>query len=148
MLCMARLIINLTACFVAMVVSGCLIPIGSKVSSGHRHSAEALAFLDQPGATREEVITTLGPPLIESQHTRTLVYVWHEMLRYLDLTRDPDSQSHSATDSAVVYGSPEEYALFVAYDERGLILGHEVRYVDGRSLEDECRDWYRERNQE
>src|SRR5699024_2052737 len=109
---------------------------GSTVSSGHRHTAEALSFLRDSGVTRDEVISTLGEPLIDSKSTRTLVFLWEEMPRYLFLRPSQAFSDHPSVGGSVEYGSAEQYALFVAYDEQGRIIDHEERYVDTTSLEE------------
>jgi len=48
---------------------------------------------------------------------------------------------HPVTRASVEEGSPEQWALLIAYDERGLILAHEDCYIDTQSLEKECSDW-------
>jgi hypothetical protein len=113
---------------------GCLIPIGSKVSDGHHYSKEALAFLELPGATRNEVIASLGEPLYESLETRTLVYVWYEKPRYVSVPLD-------GTETEVVSGSPVEWALFIALNEQGAVVAHEERYIGSRDLKAECAKW-------
>src|SRR5262245_10690378 len=55
--------------------AGCMFPVGSESLEGPNHSNEALAFLDQPGATRQEVISSLGEPSVELRDSRIVAYV-------------------------------------------------------------------------
>ena len=135
-------LLTLVLCGLLLALTGCLIPAGTKVSSGHHYSKEALAFLDQPGTTRAEVIATLGPPLLESASTRTLVYAWQETPKYFFIPLGKGSGSHVKT----VKGSPDQWALFIALDAQGIVLAHEDRYVATRSLEQECQAWDHRRN--
>lgn len=127
----------------ALCLTGCFVPFGSKVTSGQSYSRETLEFLKQPGATRSEVISTLGPPLIDYESMRTLVYVWHEKPRYLSFW--PRRLGQSGSQDLVEYAAPEQWALLIAYDTRGNIVAYDERYIDTRSLEQECRAWYRAR---
>jgi hypothetical protein len=125
-------------------LTGCLIPIGNKGEAGY--SAESLAFLKEPGTTRAQVIASLGDPLIDHAATRTLVYVRDETTRYVSLEPKKLLSEHRVIQTSVVDGSPDQWALLIAYDEHGIIVAHTDRYLDTQSLEQECLDWYRRRN--
>ena len=56
----------------ALGLSGCLGPEGSRVTSGQKFSPEALAFLNDPRTTREQVLAELGEPQVEFPLMRTL----------------------------------------------------------------------------
>lgn len=141
-----RILLTISACVLLFGNTGCLIPLPSKVTQGHRYSAEALAFLDLPGMTRDEVIESLGPPLLESTESRTLLYKWEETSRYLasvphGVHRDVEVQAE------VVRGAAYTVGLFIAYDARGVIEAHEVLEIGSSSLQKACANWreYRER---
>ena len=91
------------------------------------------------------MIATLGPPLLESESTRTLVYVWEEKPRYISFWPKRLLSPHPGSQDAVEYGSAEQRALLIAYDASGNIVGHVERYIDTRSLEAECMSWFRAR---
>ena len=68
---------------------GCVVvPIPGKVTSGHQHSSEALEFLRSPDTTREEVIASLGPPLLEVPESGVLLYAWEKTSRFLIIYPD------------------------------------------------------------
>jgi hypothetical protein len=124
----------------ALGLSGCLGPEGSRVTSGQKFSPEALAFLNDPRTTREQVLAELGEPQVEFPLMRTLVYLRRELPRHLAVQpKDPGESGDSK--SSVENGSEEEWALLIAYDERGLIVAHADRHIDANSLEKECADW-------
>lgn len=135
-----HVLLRLSASVLALSISGCVIPLGSRVSSGQKFSAEALSILDKPGTTRDNVIAYLGEPLLESHDTRTLVYVWYKTPKFLYALPDELGPSE------VVDGTPQEWGLFIAYDERGIISAHEVRKIDNQTLEEACSVWYRSRH--
>ena len=137
---------TLVLCGLLLALTGCLIPVGTKVTGGYHYSKEALAFLDQPGTTRAEVVATLGPPLLESSSTRTLVYAWQEIPKYLFLPSVKASGTPDGMHVNMIKGSPDQWALFIALDEQGIVLAHEDRYVATRSLEQECHAWDHRRN--
>lgn len=139
-------VLRLVLCGLLLALTGCLIPAGTKVSGGHHYSKEALAFLDQPGTTRAEVVATLGPPLLESTSTRTLVYAWQETPKYLFIPLVKASGSPDDMQVSTIKGSPDQWALFIALDAQGIVLAHEDRYVATRSLEQECQAWDHRRN--
>jgi hypothetical protein len=90
--------------------------------------------MKMPGTTSADVVENLGPPLFESASTRTFVYVWEEMPRFFLVTPKR---------AKVDYGAPEEWALLIAFDAAGHVLDYQERYIDTKSLEDECADWHR-----
>src|SRR5262245_18507624 len=76
---------GLTLLLTAVICLGHLgcIPLPSETTRGHRYPSDVLAFLSNPGVSREEVLAELGPPLFESEASRTLVYDWEQTPRYL-----------------------------------------------------------------
>ena len=131
----------LTVALLVLGLSGCVIPITSEVSAGHRFSPEALAFLNMPGNTRDDVIASLGPPLVESHESRTFVYEW-EMTRRLYVS-EPRDISHGTivTKEKVIPTSTTRFGLFIAYDEREAIVAHETRKIHAATLEEACVAW-------
>lgn len=115
--------------------TGCVIPEETKVTGGHKYSKGSLAFLDLPGTTREEVIASLGPPLLESRDSRTLLYAWETTSRWVSVY----PEAH--------FRHPREWGLFIAYDERGFVSAHEVRRVGVDTLEEACSEWSHDRNE-
>jgi hypothetical protein len=105
-------------------ISRCVIPLGSKVTAGHRYCADELAFLDLRGTTRDEVIASLGPPLLESQDTQTLVYEWEQTSRWRFVPPDHIGEVPLGTHPSVLHGSPQQWGLFFAYDARGVVFAH------------------------
>lgn len=124
-------------------LTGCIVPLPDKVTQGHRYSAEALAFLDAPGTMRDEVVATLGAPLLEHE-LRILLYEWEQTPRYL--TSVPTlMHGHNELRTKVNKGYAEMYGLFIAYDARGLVEAHEVRKIRRHTLEEACAVWQRRR---
>src|SRR5438874_13816857 len=105
-------------CFLILGVTGCfVVPLPSKPSTGPRFSKEALAFLDQPGTTRAEVLASLGRPLFDISDTGALIYVSEKTSRAAVIPY----QVHGIglVQPSVIDGPSTERALFIAYDKRG-----------------------------
>jgi hypothetical protein len=120
-------------------LNGCLIPEGTKVTSGHKYSNDAFAFLERPDANRAETISNLGPPSWESYDSRVLLYLWRTSFDWLFVPPENKwgiGQSHVVTDE-------KRMALLIAYDEQGRIINHAVRSISEDSLENICSRWSR-----
>jgi hypothetical protein len=135
-----RIFLTTFVCGLLVGCTGCIIPLPNKVSHGHRHSAAALAFLDSLGTTREEVIGALGPPLLESHESRTLLYEWEETPRFLAsvphiVHRDIEMRGE------VVRGDAALFGLFIAYDAQGVVETYEVREISAPTLREACTIW-------
>ena len=124
-------------------LSGCIVPLRDKVSQGHRYSPEALAFLDAPGVTRAEVVASLGAPLLEHD-SRTLLYQWEQTPRVL-VSVPTLMHGHNEIRTKVYEDYAEMYGLFIAYDARGVVEGHEVRKIRRPTLEEACIAWEKRR---
>jgi outer membrane protein assembly factor BamE (lipoprotein component of BamABCDE complex) len=140
--------LKIAALALALGAGGCVLPEETKVTAGHKYSRESLAFLDLPGTTREEVIASLGPPLLESRDSRTLLYVWETTSRWLLIPpQGPDVGGEPLFETQPIqHHHPREWGLFIACDERGIVSAHEVRRVGVGTLEEACAEWNRERN--
>ena len=121
---------------VALLLTGCVYPGGRVVVAGHKYSRGEISFLNLPGTTREEAIATLGQPLWESQRSRVLLYVWTTSMQWV-VALPPGGTEFTADE--------KRRALLVAYDERGLVTGHEVRTIREATLEEACVNWARNR---
>jgi len=121
-------------------------PIGKENLMGPSYSKDALAFLDLPGATREEAISTLGPPTLELRDLQILAYVcqsgtkWWSAVGYADLTSNEIKIIESG--QSVDNNQPLR-ALLVAYDQRGMVSAHKVCRLGEGSLEGVCLEWSR-----
>ena len=123
-------------------VSGCLfVPLPSKYYSGPQFSRDALAFLDQAGTTRVEVLATLGEPLIELNDPGVLVYVSQRTPQTLYI---PNTDVFPDAQIRVVDGSVEGRALFIAYDENGFVFAHEIQPDGVTDLRASCWTWRRQ----
>lgn len=128
-------------CFLILGVTGCIVvPLPSKSSTGPRFSPEALAFLDQPGTTRADVLASLGQPLFDISDTGALIYVSEKTSRTLVIPYQIYGIDLGQP-SRVIDGPSTERALFIAYDKRGYVFAHEIRAIDPFALESECREW-------
>jgi hypothetical protein len=141
-----RVLLTISACVLLLGSTGCIIPLPSKVSRGHRYSRDSLALLDLPGTTRDEVIASLGPPLLEHE-SRILLYDWEQTPRYLAAVphlvhRDVELRGE------VVRDYPERFGLFIAYDARGVIEGHVVQKIRAATLQEACVQWQKHRERE
>jgi hypothetical protein len=138
-----RMFLGLLLGLFSLGLTGCIVPLPDKVTQGHRYSAEALAFLDEPDTTRAEVVATLGAPLLEHE-SQILLYEWEQTPRYL--TSVPTiMHGHNELRTKVNEGYAEMYGLFIAYDAHGLVEAHEVRKIRRRTLEEACVAWQKRR---
>ena len=128
--------------FILLFVSnGCIIvPVPSRTTAGHRYSKEALAFLDIPGMTKAEVVSTLGPPDANSREFGILAYKWEyvsqsQTLLYPEgLTWTGPGKTHETA----WHGR----ALFIAFDATGIVKKHEVvRLLQANNLRAACEYW-------
>jgi|SRR5690242_5413414 len=134
----------LLSCLLFVFVSGCVIPLAPKHSYGHRFSKEELAFLKAPDVTRDEVVATLGEPVIEVRDPGVLLYVWEmtdqEYFMAPEITyKKTDIKPFG--DSRVVDGDIFEVGLLIAYDKTGRVISHEIRDVDMSNLQDAAIWW-------
>jgi hypothetical protein len=120
---------------------GCIVPLPAKVTSGYYYSSEALAFLDLPDTTRDQVVASLGPPLVEVADSGVLLYAWEKASRFLFIY--PAGYSHGGMETAASTqrGDPQAWGLFIGYDEKGLVTAHEVRKIGTESLTEACLNW-------
>lgn len=134
----------LLACALLLAVSGCVFPLSPKTYPAPTFSREELAFLDAPDATRDETMSTLGPPLIDFQQPGVLVYTRQvsprEVVLQSGLDQDQDHVEIGAH-SRVSNSSTKIWTLFVAYDEHGRVLAHEVRRLETGDLEKASVKW-------
>lgn len=129
-------------CLLAIGVSECIaVPLPSRVTIGYKFSKEALAFLDDPNTTRQEVVSALGAPLIEIRDPGVLVYVWEVTERSYLI---PISEMFPGN-SEVVNGPAQEWSLFIAYDRTGHVCGHDVRKLNTGELRKAALEWRRNR---
>ena len=124
-----------------LCVGGCVLPYPSKVTSGHKYSTKEIAFLDLPGTTREEVLSTLGEPLLEVPGSGVLLYVWEVTPRHEVVLPDEVGGVPVDNQHVIVNRTPREWGLFIAYDELGYVTAHEVRRVGTSALSQACIDW-------
>jgi hypothetical protein len=120
-----------------------MIPEGRKVVSGSDYQHATIAFLDLPGASREEAIETLGPPSWESQELGVLLYLYQDVETY-QIVPIPVEIGHTSVDLVPASEGqtvPELWGVFIAYDENGLVTRHEICPVGNGLLEDECQKW-------
>jgi len=121
-----------------LIAGGCLlIPQGRKANSGHEYSQEAIAFLDTPGVNRQEAIVNLGLPSWESSRSRVLLYVWQSSQRWLFLPVD----NNLGMRKSVAEARDQRWALLIAYDPQGLIIGHALQRIGKESLDEACSVW-------
>lgn len=132
-------------CLLLLSASSC-VPIPSKVSSGQNYSKETLAFLDSPNTTREDVIESLGPPYLEVQDSKVLLYVWETTSRSLLLYPDKIHEGELVVDAKKVDGNSQTWGLLIAYDSRKVVSVHEVRKIGSEGLEALCVEWGRKVN--
>jgi hypothetical protein len=129
-------------CLVMLWVSGCVVPEPLKVTAGHEFPKEGLAFLDLPNTTRQEVLSTLGDPLLDVPGPGVFLYTW-ETTRSYDVSVLPDEIGHLKMHPSpiVVDANPRRWGLFIAYDERGYVTAHEIRKIGPTGLAQACIDW-------
>jgi hypothetical protein len=131
------LIQGVSACALVFCTSGCVIPLAPRSYPAPNFSREEIAFLDAPTATYEEVITTLGPPLVDLCNPGVMAYTREVIRRTRFITGD----QHHELRSEVVEGQPRITVLLVAYDRSGQVLAHEVRKLEGGRLEEISVQW-------
>lgn len=119
-------------------LSGCMIPEGTKVTSGHQFSKEAISFLDLPGVTRAETISNFGPPSWESPDAHVILYLWRTTFDWLFM---PPETKEFGLHNSHVWTNEKRMALLIAYDEQGRIINHEVRPISEEPLENVCLQW-------
>lgn len=124
----------------SVFVGGCVIPLSPELTDGPNVSRQSLAFLDQPGTTRGDVLASLGPPAIEISNPGALVYISESISR--DLFIPYPGIPHTR---ATIETGPDtsERALFVAYDAHGYVLTHKIHKVNWANLQSDCLKWRR-----
>lgn len=139
---------RLSLCLLTFCAVGCVVPLPSTVTSGHRYSKQEIAFLDLPGTTREEVLSTLGEPVMEVPGSGVLLYVWKKTPRAEFIPPDQVGKVHLDTHSSTIEGEPQQWGLFIAYDERGYVTAHETRKFDGTAgFSQACIGWRQSKTQ-
>jgi len=124
-------------------------PLKENVTAGHKYSAEAIKFLDSPNATRMEVISTLGHPLVESRESRVLLYTWETTRTFMpfqivSVDRDPSTGAETTTPlNSETSGVARRWGLFIAYNDDGIVYAHEIRRIGASGLEEACVGWRR-----
>jgi hypothetical protein len=119
-------------------LSGCMIPEGTKVTSGHEFPKDAISFLDDRGVTRAETISNFGPPSWESSDARVILYLWRTTFDWLFVP--PESKTLGLHNSHV-WTDEKRMALLIAYNEQGQIVHHEVCPISEEPLETVCVQW-------
>lgn len=119
---------------------GCVIPLPSKVTQGEQFCPAALAFLNATNhTTRDEVVATLGEPVIELSEPGVMVYVWEITDRdYIMLPECFHEAPH------VENGRAQQWGLFIAYDRDKRIFAHETRELDKLNSQEAARVWRRQ----
>jgi hypothetical protein len=125
-----RTMIGFFAVAMAMVLSaGCIYP--HKVTlAGPILSKDALAFLDLKDATRAETVATLGSPNCESTNARVLLYFSQTAIHWSGMNVEPNFPDHPEHLTPVRVSEDHDeklWALFVAYNEEGLVTSHAVQ---------------------
>ena len=124
-------------CLIMTLLSGCVIPEGRKVYSGHEYPKEALA-------TRDEAVASLGLPAWESYNSRVLLYVWQSTQKWLFVP--PENRLGLRTSEVDI--REQRWALLIAYDPQGMVTAHAVRRIGKDSLEEACLSWSRTQGSE
>ncbi len=142
-----RKILALLAALPLLASAGCVgvaVPLGKETVSGPNYSKEALAFLDVPGTTREEALSYLGTPTLESPDSRILAYVCQSGTRWAGagVVDNPITHQGSAGAGQIVAEGAVRI-LLIAYDENGHVYAHKVSELGDHSLQEECDAWYR-----
>jgi hypothetical protein len=138
----------ISVCVLMSCVGGCIIPLPSKVTAGHEYTEEGIAFLNLPNTTREEVLSTLGEPLLEVSSPGVLLYAWETTSRTQVSPPDNVGGIQLHAHSFILKGDPCEWGLFVAYDERGYVTAHEVRKIGTAELDQACVEWQQSKTRE
>ena len=115
-------------------LNGCIIPLGHKTTLGHKPAQEALAFLDLPVTSRDDVLSSLGQPFWESAELRIMLYVWETSLEWYVHPPKPFEPGKENSHT-------KRWGLFISYSERGIVSAHEVRGIDALSPEKACVEW-------
>lgn len=108
-------------CLLALCIAGCANPLRPKTLAAHRYSLDAIAFLDQPGTTREDVTSNLGPPMVDTRNPDAFIYGWRQTSRLIFI--------------------PRYWGLFIAFDAQGRVSKHEIRELRDADLETACQKW-------
>lgn len=124
-------------------LGGCLVPEGRRVIAGRQYSAESIAFLDAPDATRQETIATLGLPSWESSQSKVLLYLWNSAQKWRFVP--PESWKNAGIRESVSETGEQRWALLIAYDRAGMVTAHTARRINSLTLEQACVIWSRER---
>ncbi|MDB6066342.1 MAG: hypothetical protein JWR26_2550 [Pedosphaera sp.] len=125
-------------CIVILVLlNGCADPVEKKVLYGQEYNRETIGFLDSPNATREETLTTLGPPFMESREKRVLLYFSETTRAWLNIYATLNPADVNEPSSSVI----KRRALLISYDEVGHITGHTFRDVKMGAIQDAFRSW-------
>lgn len=125
---------------VVLAANGCLlVPGGRRQTLGHEFSPEELAFLKTPGTKREEVLSTLGPPLWEAFESRVMLYMWETSRQWYIV--DPWNRSGYDKENS----KTRRMGLFIAYDTSGAVTSHEVRRIGKDPPEMVCALWLKEK---
>jgi len=120
---------------------GCRVFYREKVTAGYRYSKEAIDFLGRPGTTREDVLSSFGPALIDSPSDGVLAYEWEVTRKVLMPTFDLNEDLRPVYSARKQRMGPSRYGLFIAYDELQLVRRCEVVNIQGNSLQEECIRW-------
>ena len=127
-----------------VLLSSCVFSDRTDVLRGQVYSPETLAFLNMKGATRNEVISTLGTPVWESKNSQVLLYVSETALHWTGVNLEP-VLSPEGSDEPVDFkpvrinedGKHKLHVLLIAYDEHGFIKSHVIRKIGNRSLKEQ-----------
>jgi len=142
---------RMARCFALALVllAGCVYP--HKVYlSGPILSADAIAFLDLKDTDRTETLATLGQPVWESTHSRVLLYLSQTAIHWTgeaigpDFTDNPNQPVVMKPYRVNETDPGRVKALFVAYDENGLVTSHSVRTIrpqKNASYEELCEQY-------
>jgi len=126
-------------CLLAICTTGCVIPLPSKTISLHRYTREETAFLDLPRTTREDVVSSLGPPSAEVHSPAALLYTWETegQFCYIPPPAPAVLDSHPSVEGTKVH----DWGLFIAFDQNGCVCAHEVRKLGNPDLNNACEKW-------
>ena len=140
---------NYAIAVLLVALCGCI--VGKKhVVTGANLSPEALAFLNLKDATRSEVLSTLGPPSYESTNSQVLLYFSSTATHvhgFVLVPHDYDSSDKTLKLRAAKINEDDNeqlHALFIAFDERGLVKSHAVQQIgfyNHRDWDDLCAQY-------
>lgn len=134
--------------FVATLMTGSLmVPTKRVVKYGKEVSPRHVAFLRQLGATVDSAIAKLGMATWMSSDRRAITYSWATGLEWSLVFISP---AVGGSGIAPVFDSDgSERALFMAFDEHGVITRHALRRISGKTenetLDSGCRKWRQSR---